>query len=57
MTQIWEPYRYYKYYRDFPPGLTTLVLVRDLLVVVLAVLLVRSIREPEQLDVGRPAVV
>jgi hypothetical protein len=57
MTQIWEPYRYYKYYKEFPPGLTTLVLVRDLLVVVLFVLLLRSMREPEQLDRGRATVV
>jgi uncharacterized membrane protein len=57
MTQIWEPYSYYKYYRDFPPGLTTLVLVRDLIVVALVVVLVRSMREPEQLDPGRATVV
>jgi uncharacterized membrane protein len=57
MTQIWEPFRYYKYYKLFPPGLTTLVLVRDLLVVVLFVLLLRSMREPEQLDGRRTTVV
>jgi hypothetical protein len=57
MTQIWEPYQYFEYYTHFSPGLTTLVLVRDLLVVALAVLLIRSIRDAEQLDPGRSAVV
>jgi uncharacterized membrane protein len=57
MTQIWEPFQYYKYYKSFPPGLTTLVLVRDLLVVVLFVLLLRLMRDSEQLDAGRATVV
>jgi uncharacterized membrane protein len=58
MTQIWEPYRYYDYYRTFAPWLTWLVVVRDLLVVVLlAVLVWPSGRHAEQLDPVRAAVV
>jgi hypothetical protein len=60
MTQIWEPWRYSEYYHGFPGGLTTLVLVRDLLVVVLFAVLVRRLwsdRDAEQLDAERAAVV
>jgi hypothetical protein len=58
MTQIWEPYRYYAYYKTFAPWLTTLVVVRDLLVVaLLAVLLWPSGGDADELDRGRPAVV
>jgi hypothetical protein len=60
MTQIWEPWRYGDYYRDFPPWITTLVLVRDLLVVALFVLLVRALRsgrDAQELDPVRAPVV
>jgi hypothetical protein len=58
MTQIWEPYRYFEYYKTFKPWLTTLVVVRDLLVVaLLAVLLWPSGRDADELDRGRAALV
>jgi hypothetical protein len=58
LTQIWEPYRYFEYYTTFAPWLTTLVVVRDLLVVaLLAVLLWPSGGDAHELDRGRPAVV
>ena len=58
MTQIWEPYRYFAYYTTFTPWLTSLVFVRDLLVVaLLAVLLWPSGGDADELDRGRPAVV
>jgi hypothetical protein len=58
MTQIWEPYRYFAYYKTFAPWLVTLVLVRDLLVVaLLAVLLWPSDSDADELDRSRPAVV
>jgi hypothetical protein len=58
MTQIWEPYRYFAYYKTFTPWLTTLVLVRDLLMVaLLAVLLWPSSGDADELDSGRPALV
>jgi hypothetical protein len=64
LTQIWEPWKYSDYYHGFPAGLTTLVLVRDLLVVALFVVLVRRLwsgvwsdRDAEQLDAERSAVV
>jgi hypothetical protein len=40
MTQIWEPFRYYDYYSTWAPWLSSLVVVRDLLVVVLFALLI-----------------
>jgi hypothetical protein len=58
MTQIWEPYRYFQYYKTFAPWLVALVLVRDLLVVaLLAVLLWPSDGDADELDRSRPAVV
>jgi hypothetical protein len=58
LTQIWEPYRYYDYYRNFAPWLTWLVVARDLLVVALFVVLIRpSGRNAEQLDPMRAPVV
>jgi hypothetical protein len=58
MTQIWEPYRYFEYYKTFEPWVTTLVIVRDLLVVALfAVLLWPSGGDADELDAGRAAVV
>jgi uncharacterized membrane protein len=58
MTQIWEPYRYFAYYTTFTPWLTSLVFVRDLLVLaLLAVLLWPSGGDADELDRGRPAVV
>jgi hypothetical protein len=58
MTQIWEPYRYFEYYKTFAPWLTTLVVVRDLLVVaLLAVLLWPSGGDADELDRGRAALV
>jgi uncharacterized membrane protein len=59
MTQWWEPWKYADYYREFPPGLTTLVLVRNLLVVALLVVLLRALRsdrDAEELDRARTAV-
>ena len=48
----------YEYYKKFEPWLTTLVVVRDLLVVALfAVLVWPSGRDADELDAGRPAVV
>lgn len=57
LTQIWEPYRYVDYYKDFPAGLTLLVLVRDLLVVALFAVLLRSVRDAKELRGERPPVV
>jgi hypothetical protein len=58
MTQIWEPYRYFEYYTRFEPWLTTLVVVRDLLVVALfAVLVWPSGGDADELDAGRAAFV
>jgi hypothetical protein len=58
MTQIWEPYRYFEYYKTFEPWITTLVIVRDLLVVALfAVLLWPSGGDADELDAGRAALV
>ena len=58
MTQIWEPYRYFQYYTTFEPWVTTLVIVRDLLVVaLLAVLIWPSGGNADELDAGRAAVV
>jgi hypothetical protein len=67
MTQVWEPWRYGHYYRTFAPWLTSLVVVRDLLVVaMLAVLLwpasrsdtaTFSGRNADELDPVSPAVV
>jgi TctA family transporter len=59
MTQWWEPWKYAEYYRKFPPDLTTLVLVRNLLVVALLVVLVRELRsdrDAQELDGARAAV-
>jgi uncharacterized membrane protein len=54
VTQLWEPYRYFAFYTHFAPYESTLVLVRDLLVVALLVLLVRPLRRhAEQLDAAR----
>ncbi len=58
LTQIWEPFRYYLYYRNFALWLTCLVVVRDLLVVALFVVLLRpSDADADELDRVRPAVV
>jgi hypothetical protein len=58
MTQIWEPYRYFGYYKTFTPWLTWLVVARDLLVVaLLAVLVWPSGRDADEVDPVRPAVV
>ena len=59
MTQIWEPYRYYDYYKHFAPWLTSLVVARDLLVVALFVVLALPLlrRNAEQLDPVRQTVV
>jgi len=59
LTQIWEPYRYYDYYKHFAPWLTGLVVARDLLVVALLVVLALPLlrRNAEQLDPVRPPVV
>jgi hypothetical protein len=60
MTQIWEPYQYYHYEAAFPAWISVLVFVRDALVVLLFVLLVRALdsgRDAEQLDpLGTPVV-
>jgi glycosyl transferase family 87 len=58
MTQIWEPYHYGEYERAFPAWISVLVFVRDVLVVLLFVLLVRvlaSDRDAEQVDSLRAA--
>jgi hypothetical protein len=60
MTQLWEPYRYADFFRFHSPYLTSLLLVRDLLVVGLLVVLVRGLRSErhaEQLDPVRATVV
>jgi len=53
ITQIWEPYHYGEYERAFPGWISVLVFVRDALIVLLFVLLVRALasdRDPEQVD-------
>jgi Glycosyltransferase family 87 len=60
MTQIWEPYHYYQYEKAFTAWISVLVIVRDWLVVLLFVLLVRALvsgRDPEQVDSLRTTVV
>jgi uncharacterized membrane protein len=58
MTQIWEPYQYFHYYKTFTPWITWLVIARDLLVLVLVGLLVRpSDGDADELDRGRAALV
>ncbi|MDX6467082.1 MAG: hypothetical protein QOI27_2122 [Gaiellaceae bacterium] len=58
MTQIWEPYRYFHYYKTFTPWITWLVVARDLLVVgLLAILVRRSGSDADELDRGRAALV
>jgi len=60
MTQIWEPYHYYEYEKAFTAWVSALVIVRDWLVVLLFVLLVRGLwsdRDAQQVDPLRAAVV
>jgi hypothetical protein len=60
MTQIWEPYHYYEYERAFTGWVSALVVVRDWLVVLLFVVLVRALvsaRDAEQVDSLRAPVV
>ena len=46
LTQLWFPSRYWDLARDLEPLPSTLVLVRDLVLVVLLVVLDRDRREP-----------
>jgi hypothetical protein len=44
LTQLWFPFRYWDLVREFDPLASWLVLVRDLVLVALLVVLVRSLR-------------
>ena len=44
LTQIWFPHRYFRLALDFEPGLSWLLLARDLVLVALTALLVTSLR-------------
>jgi hypothetical protein len=59
LTQIWEPFRYFDYYRTWAPWLSSLVVLRDLLVVVLFAVLIRpsSDGDADEFDPMRAAVV
>jgi hypothetical protein len=60
MTQLWEPYKYADFFRFNSTYLTSLLLVRDLVVVGLLAVLVRGLRSErhaEQLDPVRATVV
>ena len=46
LTQIWFPFRYFRLALDFEAGLSWILLARDLVLVALALLLARSVREP-----------
>jgi hypothetical protein len=49
LTQLWFPFRYWDLVREFDPLASWLVLARDLVLVALLVVLVRSLRrEPSR---------
>jgi len=50
LTQIWFPFRYFRLALDFEPGLTWVLLARDLVLAALALLLATSLRR----DATRP---
>jgi hypothetical protein len=45
LTQVWFPFRYFRLALDFEPGLSWLLLARDLLLVALVVILVLPFRD------------
>jgi hypothetical protein len=47
LTQIWFPFRYFRLALDFEPGLSWLLLARDLTLVALASLVAVSLRRRE----------
>ena len=47
LTQIWFPFRYFRLALDFEPGLSWLLLLRDVTLVTLAVVIALSLRRPE----------
>jgi hypothetical protein len=44
LTQLWFPFRYFRLALDFEPGMTWLLLARDLVLVAIAVVLVLPLR-------------